>query len=277
MPDLNKYGVPQYDAGQPYHYEYDNLPLKTLARRDEVINDALDIVITTLEGTAANAGTLSNRLNQSLDGNGNLYDYAVDQAMHNIANHTDGSTTVTSEELAAFIDLGFPSLVQEVDFVRMLAAERAKLSQIDENATELFVEVETTNQSVLTFGNEGNPTLALMESDTIEWTYTGPNQIKANVKGSNPHQHFYEQIPITLNYVNFNTTSIPTPFKEGSLRVYINGVRLNSTSQVKVPNHNITAWTLNRFTPVHTNGTFILDTAITASDVITIDFDIELS
>lgn len=276
MPDLSKFGVPQYQAGQPYHYEYDNLPLNTLARRDEVINDAVDILISTLEGTAGTQGNLANRLNQSLDADGNLLDTAVDQSMHNIGAHTDGSVTVDAGELTEFIALGFPSLTNPVSFVRMLEAERAKLALIDENATELVIDVEATNGNY-TYGDGSNPNIVLTESSTIEWTWTAPNQITANVKASNPHQHYYEQVPLTADYQNYTTTSLSTPFKEGSLRVYINGVRLNSTTSVRVPNSTATAYTLNRFTPDHINGTFVLLTAITSSDVIRIDFDTELT
>ena len=42
MPDLNQLPVPEYQPGQPYHWSYDNLPLKTLAERDEIINFEVD-------------------------------------------------------------------------------------------------------------------------------------------------------------------------------------------------------------------------------------------
>jgi hypothetical protein len=274
MPDLSKFGVPQYQAGQPYHYEFDNLPLATLARRDEVINDAVDLLITILEGTAGTQGSLANRLNQSLDEDGNLIPAAVDESMHNIGAHTDGSVTVDTSELNAYISLGY-LVTNPVDFVRMLSAERAKLAQIQENASKLEIQVETQSQTY-TYGDQSNDVMALVESDTIEWTWTAPNQIKANVKASNPHSHFYEQVPTTNDYQNY-TVPNATPFKEGSLRVYINGVRLNSMSSVKVPNLAVTSYTLNRFTENHANGTFALLNAVTSTDVVIIDFDIVLS
>ena len=42
MPDLGALPVPRYQSDQPYHYEYDNVPLKTLEDRDNLINAAVD-------------------------------------------------------------------------------------------------------------------------------------------------------------------------------------------------------------------------------------------
>ena len=72
MPDLSSIPVPQYAPNQPYHWEYDNLPLKALADRDEVINGEVDNQTKILVDAAGTQGTLANRLNQSIDEDGNL-------------------------------------------------------------------------------------------------------------------------------------------------------------------------------------------------------------
>ena len=91
------------------------------------------------------------------------------------------------------------------------------------------------------------------------------------------HRHYYDLEPVTSNYINFQVNSPSTPYMEDSLRVYINGVRLNSEYNVYVPNNTVSTWTSNRFTPSHLAGTFALATAINASDIIRIDFDVAVT
>jgi len=278
MPDLGQFEVPKYQPGQPYHYEYDNLPLKTLAHRDEVINSTVDIHAGILENTAGTQGTLANRLNQSIDEDGNLKSTAIDQADHNIAYHADGNRTVNPSELTNYQSLGFPSLTNPVEFVRMLATERYKLADIQDQATNLTIDVETIGDGTITFGDGSLPLLNLAESTTISWSFESPNVIKADLKYSLEfaHHHYYEIVPVTVDYQNYLTTPLSTAFIEGSLRVYINGVRLNSISPVMVPNYDHTSYTANMFTPDYTGGTFALDVAIDSTDVIIIDFDTTL-
>jgi len=92
------------------------------------------------------------------------------------------------------------------------------------------------------------------------------------------HRHYYDLEPITTDYISFKVTSVNTPYIEGSLRVYINGIKLTADNQVYVPGDVMTEdWSLNSFTPDHTAGTFELYAAITSDDIIRIDFDIALS
>jgi hypothetical protein len=130
MPDLNALPVPQYNSAQPYHWEYDNLPLKTLANRDELINGVVDTHSEILRNCAGTVGTLANRLNQSVEEDGNLKTTAVDDTSHNIAKHEDGSKTVSGSELSDYNNLGYIGVVNPVPFVRMLEAERDKLSLV---------------------------------------------------------------------------------------------------------------------------------------------------
>lgn len=283
MPDLGKLGVPEYQPGQPYHYEYDNVPLKTLEHRDFVINAAVDNLTSILQDTAGTQGTLANRLIQSVDEDGNLKTSAVDQAMHSIAEHEDASKTVTPQELLDYQQLGvagggsgYPTIANPVPFVRMLEAERDKLALVADEATKLFIDVNTPS-TIINFGLEGNPTLNLIESDTIAWNYTAPNSISADLKISTDYAHrpYYDVIPATVDNKNFSYS--PYPIVAGSLRVHINGTRLTATDSVYYPNSTHTAWNLNSYTPNDIAGTFQLDNAITANDVIRVDFDISVT
>lgn len=283
MPDLNQLPVPQYTADQPYHWEYDNLPLQTLAQRDEIINSEVDNLSSILRECNGTQGTLANRLAQSIDEDGNLIPYAVDQSLHNIAEHTDGSKTVDTGELNSYIALGFPSLTNPVGFVRMLDSERVKLATIADYATNITLQVETPSNIVLF---EEGP-LELVDSDSISWDVEAPYKIKANLKVSTDfaHRHFYDLSPVSIpsddpipvDYKKFKVNSLATPFIEDSLRVYINGIRLSSQYSVYYPSNPISSWSLNRFTPDHINGIFILDNAITETDIIQIDFDESLT
>lgn len=276
MPQLEKLPVPKYNPLHPYHWEYDNLPLKLLEDRDEIINGEVENHAKILRDAVGTAGTLATRLNKSLNTDGTLKTSAVDQSLHNIAEHSDGSKTVTQSLLDYYVNtLGYATVVNPVPFVRMLQAERDKLRRIADEATNLTVEVETPSNIVLF---EEGP-IRLMPSDGIQWSIVSPNKIKANLTISTAfaHRHHYDLEPITTDFKNFKVTSVQTPYIEGSLRVYINGVKLNATESIYVPGNLVTdAWTLNKYTPSHTTGTFVLDTAITADDIIRIDFDVAL-
>lgn len=280
MPDLNSLPIPLHNADQPYHWEYDNLPLKVLEQRDDLINGEVDTHSEILRQSSGTQGTLANRLAQSLDEDGNLVPESINQASHNIAEHSDGSKLVSNEELDDYIALGFPSLENPVDFVRMLQSERAKLASIADDATNLTIGVETISNIV--FFEEGEMELAASES--ISWIVEAPNKVKPvlTVSTEFAHRHFYDLEPVTiLNddpspilYKLFKVTSVATPFIEDSLRVYVNGIRLNPTASVYHPTSNPNAnWVLNSFVADAENGLFTLDLQITEDDVIKIDFD----
>ena len=278
MPDLNQLPVPEYNADQPYHWEYDNLPLKVLADRDLIINNEVDNLAEILRNTAGTQGTLSNRLNQSIAPDGNLIPEAVDQSAHNIAEHSDGSKTVGSIELADYVALGFPSLINPVEFVRMLSSERDKLKFVANEATNLTISFETISNIVLF--EEGE--VEVVSSDSIKWEVEAPNKVKAVLAISTDfaHRHYYDITPVVLpiNPLNkfFKVTSNSTPYIENSLRVYLNGIRLNKEYSVYYPSNPVVTWTLNSFTEDASNGLFTLTNPITISDIIQIDFDVAL-
>lgn len=279
MPDLGALPVPRYQSDQPYHYEYDNVPLKTLEDRDNLINAAVDRHEVIFEDCAGTQGTLANRLNQFVDANGDLKPAAVDESLHSVAEHVDSSKTVLSGELSAYQLLGFPSLTNPVSFVRMLEVERLKLANSADNATNLVIDVDvfpasiiptlipsvTPSYTTVTFGDIGGsmPTLRLTESDSILWTYESPNKVRAELKISTAfaHRHFYNLTPILVSGTTYKVTTVSTPYIADSLRIHVNGLRLTTADYTEQP-------TLGRFT---------LTTALIIGDVMRIDFDQSLN
>lgn len=279
MPDLGALPVPRYQSDQPYHYEYDNVPLKTLEDRDNLINAAVDRHEVIFENCAGTQGTLSSRLNQFVDADGNLIPAAVDESLHSIAEHTDASKTVLSGELTAYQLLGFPSLTNPVSFVRMLEVERLKLANSSDNATNLVIDVDVFPASIIptvipsvtpsfttvTFGDVGGsmPTLRLTESDSILWTYESPNKVRAELKLSTAfaHRHFYNLTPILISGTTYKVTTVSTPYIADSLRVFVNGLRLTTSDYTEQPS-------LGRFT---------LTSPLLIGDIMRIDFDQSLN
>ena len=292
MPDLTKMPVPLYAADQPYHWEFDNLPLKALINRDIAINNAVDNQSQILEDAAGNQGNIAVRLNQSLETNGDLKVNAIDSAMHNIAMHMDGSINLTMSQIDIIQNTYGYAVSNPVPFVRMLEAERDKLALIADGATSFALEVVIPTPSNISLVPSNfcvsniclfdNTVVQLQPSDYIGWQVENPNIIKPvlNFSVEFAHRHYYDLEPTTSDYINFNVNSVNTPYIEGSLKVYVNGTRLSSEYEVLYPpsiDPNISSWSSNKFTPDHTTGTFQLDYAITSNDIIRVDFDVLLT
>ena len=282
MPDINNISVPRYQPSQPYHYVYDNLPIDALVAREDLINTAVDANTAAIAATYGTAGSLAGRLDQCLELNGDLKTAAVDTSLHNIGAHTDGSFTVDSGELSAY-QADYPLVTNPVPFVRMLQAEREKLALIDDEAKNITIDFPDATPSPLSFDNG---IISFEDSTTITWTSTGGQAVRADVVSSlaNAHQHYDNIVPasvsLTPDYQNYYTAS-PTPitFTAGSLKVYINGVRVPSspTPAIYIPTADpLTSWTLNQFTENGTPNGFSLLNPITANDIIVIDFEVPL-
>lgn len=275
MADLEKFPVPLYNPLHPYHWEYDNLPLKVLMDRDEAINNQLEYVSGIVRDANGTQGTLSNRLDQSIDADGSLKDAAVDDVDHNVANHRDGSRTLDSDEIESIESLGY-TVTNPVPFVRMLEAERDKLALIASEATNMTVHVETPSNVVMF--TQGP--IVLVSSLTATWEVAAENEVKLNLAFpvEAAHRHYFDLEPVTSDYQNYEVTSVATPFMEDSLRVYINGIRLSASAEIYVPGALVTdTWTLNSYTPDHEAGTFELENAVTEDDIVRIDFDVALT
>ncbi len=239
--------TPVYHAGlDPYHVDYDNLPLRNIVERQNLINSSLDNVEEIIQLAKGTQGDIANRLAQSIDEDGNLISTAIDEAAHNISQHTE-----------------------DEGFVIMTVEERAKLEEISSDATALKVrvgEVEFDDDTVI-FTN----------SETISWEIEAPNIIKANFAfpAEAAHKHHYNQVPFTTDYTNYET---PVEFIEDSLRVYVNGIRIpnSANGSVYVYNANLGpsgAWLSTNFNANVGNDGFALNRQLNSSDIVLVDFD----
>lgn len=250
-----------YDGNFPYHYEYDNLPIKNILEKINIINNAVDVNSQILRDAAGNQGSLSNRLDQSIEFDGNLKEEAINQTLHNIGAHSDG----------VYDDGNGP-----IDFVRMKKAESDKLATISSNASAIQIQFDIISNTVL-FKDE---LVEFENSDEISWELTAPNKIKPRLNlTTTPHQHFYDLIPVhsnlsTPDYINYKVNSISSSFTEGSLRVYINGIRITDQGILVPDGSNVELMISTSFTADFENGTFSLNRALSTDDVIRIDFDI---
>lgn len=258
MPREELIPVPLYGPNDPYHYTYDNIPLKNILRRQHLINLAVDDVILQMRDAIGTQGTVANRLDQSINPDGSLKTGAIDATLHDIGSHTDSDT-----------------------YVRMLREESDKLALIADEATNFAVEVQLddTGDNVVLF-DAGK--LRFVPTDTASFAIESPNKLKVNFAfpSSAAHRHFYDNTPVhdnlsTPDFIHYKVNSIASPYIEGSLRVYVNGTRLSATESIYVPGALTTdPDTLLTFIPDHDNGTFALSAAVSDEDVIRIDYDL---
>jgi hypothetical protein len=258
VPQIDLIPVPQYQALQPYHVDFDNLPLKALITRMQLINSAVDINSDILRQAVGSQGTVSARLGQSLNDDGSLRVSAVDGTLHNIGAHADGT-------------------YESVAYVRMKLDEREKLALIADGATNMTLEFNTP--SVITSFDTGP--VEFIPSDGVTWNTVAPNKVQANLTFpiSSAHKHYYGITPQYDGTPDFQHYKIGYPnYIAGSLRVAINGVRIFDDGDVYVPGSTVSeAWTLQGFTGDETTGKFVLMTPLTLDDVIRVDFDVALT
>jgi hypothetical protein len=296
VPQIELVPVPLYQPSQPYNSQIDNIPIQGLIDRILLVNSQVDVDATILSDAQGTQGTLSNRLAQSINEDGSLKTTAIDEAQHNIAEHTDGSVTVNGTLIS---------------YVRMLFSERAKLAEIGSDANNLEILVNVNNSvpsglpsqiSVVTISQIEylNGVVEIKPSDSIYWSVEEDGSLKANTNFPSTvrHLHNYDVVPVPQNllspdYKNYVVTSTATQYRSGSLRVYINGIRLTQSSNItpgKAPRGNYVPISFSSGTPtwvtytytedtaslsngIITSGQFSLSSAITAQDVITVDFD----
>lgn len=239
-------------------------------RRQNLINLSLDNLIYQTRDAIGTQGSLSNRLNQSINQDGSLKKEALNDANHDIGSHDDDE----------FENYETWSEDRDGPFVRVLKSEVDKLKNVADNATNLKLDVIVDEENTVNFTSG---VVKLSNSSSLSWSVESPNIIKGNLSfpSAAAHRHFYDQIPVhanttTPNYLNYKVNSTSTPYVEGSLRIYINGVRLTSTNSIYVPGSLADdSWTLMTFTPNHLNGTFQLSNNISNEDIIRIDYDIK--
>lgn len=265
MPNINKINVPSYEAIQPYHYIYDNLPIAALILRQDVLNNAVDFNTSVLENSIGSRVDLAARLNQSLDSYGDLKTSAVNNSLHNIGSHEDGN-------------------YDGIDYVRMQLSERQKLSQVQDGANFFALQINVPAISNGVYFNNG--ILELNDSDSLKWRFSEPNNLTADLQFpiESAHQHYYGITPtpalLTPDYKNY-TTGLSKPIMKNTLRVFINGVQIFSDFDVLVPPYNPNLktldWKKNKFTLNDDLITFKLLHSITENDIIKIDFDVSLA
>lgn len=283
MPNLDNLGVPRYDADHPYHYTFDNAPLEVLEQRDVLINDQVDAQGLILEESAGTQGTLPRRLDEFANADGTLKASAIDDAEHSIAAHTDGG-----------------------GYFRMTEAQKDLLDTVASGATDITFSIETDSGPVLI--DSGQITLAA--SADLKWIVdSGPIVSAEIINYPRAHIHFYEIVPeqdpddsklYLIPFDDLLDISDPldgtlTTFREGSLAVYVNGVRLNQTTSVYYPSlspvtlsptdddYSIPAatviakdWKLNKFTVNPSLDSFTLDEDLSEGDVVFVDFECDL-
>jgi hypothetical protein len=256
MPNIENIDVPVYQPLSPYNHLVDNLPIYGLIDRITSVNNQVDLNNLVLSSAIGTQGTLANRLAQSINADGSLKTTAIDNALHNIAEHLDGN-----------------------GYVRMTLDERAKLSFIAAHATSLTINIDTISGTV----PFANTILEIEPSDSITWRFdNGKIAADTNFPASVRHAHYYGIVPYTTNRLNYKTSSVATAYKQGSMRVYINGVRLNQNVSVYVPIGvpSSTTWTAFSFTEdsatngIVTTGGFTMSATVPSSANVVIDFDI---
>lgn len=261
MPNINSIPEVLYEPNQPYHYIYDNLPLRNILTRIGLVNIQVDTTADALRGAAGSAGTIGDRLDASTEQDGSLKTAAIDASLHGIGYHADGQGP------------------DGVDYVRMTAEERAKLSLVQDAANSLSVEID--DQSAL-LGDTvvvSDGVLRLRNSSSVFFEFEAPNVVRAHsaFPPDVAHRHHYSLEPAPQNSptdrTNFKTTSYATAYMEGTLRVYVNGTRLFG-SAVPVPDSSAASFAQTYVVSESpSEGKFSLNRALSESDVIRIDFD----
>lgn len=279
-------GVPLYQPNDPYHHDFDNKPIKSLVERDNIILGVLNSLKSIINNAGGNLGDLATRLNQSIDLDGNLKPFAIDEANHNIANHLDGRKQISQQEIDYYTSLGY-SVTNNPKFVRILEEERAKLSLISEEANNLSLSITPEGMPKHLIDNgEVN----FQSSDTIGVSISNNNVVKFNSKFpvNVAHQHYYQVEPTTSNRIDYSINGISS-FKQGTLRVYVNGHRIEQCSN-DCQNKNFSyypSFTLNGSTVVvqwnklyyeekHASADFSFSSAVKTTDRVLVDYDVVL-
>lgn len=264
MPNINNFPVPSYEALQPYHYIYDNLPIAALVKRQEILSDSIDFNTNVLENSIGSRVDLAARLDQSLTDYGNLKVTAVDNALHNIGYHSDG-------------------IYDGVEYVRMKLDERQKLAQIKDGANYLSLNINVPTISNGIFFDDG--VLQLNDSPSLKWRFDQPNNLTAdlNYPLESAHIHYYgvtpKSVSINPDYKNYST-GLTKPIMNNTLRVFINGTQIFSDFEVFVPPANPNTnnkWHKNKFSLNNDLISFELLNSLSQFDIIKIDFDVSLA
>lgn len=248
-----------YNALDPYHVNFDNKPLQNIIARQKMINSAVDLNTDILSSAKGSTGSLTDRLDASLQDSGHLIPSAIDLALHSIEEHTDSA-----------------------DYVRMTDLERDKLGLIADGATNISLSFETAGASSTPVDiNDG--TIILADSVSTSWRWTaGKIYLDMNFPMESAHTHFHDIEPANPSG-DFMTYYLPYVWDDGtssssgsSLRVYVNGVRVSQDlGYVPVASStSITSWASNKIDSEDAdNKKFVLLNPLTLYDLIIVDFN----
>ena len=261
MPNIDLIPEVFYESFHPYHYLFDNMPLYNILARISMVNDTVDLDHIALRDAIGTAGSLATRLDTSLNDDGTLKSAAIDTANHGIEHHTDET------DQSGFLLVGDT-------FVRMTERERAKLETVQDDANSIILNFETASPSN-TPVDFTNGTIVFADSVSTAWRWqAGKIYLDLAFPVAAAHLHTYDTDP-TNPTGDFRTYYVPVTYLDGSLRVYVNGIRLNEDDAIYHPGAiPTTAWVLNKYTVDTINPKkFTLDNPLTANDIIKIDFD----
>ncbi len=261
MPNIDLIPEVYYESYHPYYYLFDNMPLYNIVARIGLVNDTVTLDHLALNNAVGTAGSLSARLSTSLEDDGTLRSDAVDTSMHGIEHHTDET------DQSAFLEI-------DDTFVRMTERERAKLDLIQDDANLLNLSFETASPSN-TPVDFTNGTVVMADSVSTAWRWeSGKMYLDLQFPIDAAHQHIYDVTPNNPSG-DLLTFYVPLDYTDGSLRVFVNGSKLSEDSEIYHPGATPSShWVLNKFTvDTINNKKFTLDNALTAHDVIKIDFD----
>jgi len=258
MPAINTLAEVLVQPDWPYHYHYDNLPLKQILLRQEMINAALDANTQILEAAKGNMPDIGSRMDVSLNADGTLK-----------------SNVIPVHSIDLVLDTGAITVDSAYAYVKMTTIERAKLFNLNSGATALKISFPNTPIDTI-FINE---LVKINDSSTIAWSVSadssGNGVALARLITPVPEAQYYNVTPNTLDYQNY---SIGQSIVPNSLRVYINGVRIFSGITVHVPEPNISScttgcWDTFSYVSADTAGTFQLNSPCSSSYVVRIDYN----
>jgi len=270
MPNINSIPQVLYEPNQPYHYHYDNLPLRNILTRIGLVNIQVDTNSDMIRGLAGSAGTPGARIGTALNENGSLKTAAVNSSLHGIGHHGDGQGP------------------DGIEYVRMKLDERAKLELVERAANNLVIQVDDQSLSLGESVTIDSGTIRLKNSSSILFEFEPPNIVRVHsaLPSDTARRHNYSIAPVlngnssssssSSGPSQYKTTSLSTPYMEGTLRVYVNGVRIYGMASVnvKVPNHAYSSF-LDTYIVSESaaDGLFTLNRTLSIMDVIRIDFD----
>ena len=252
--DLSSLDIPKYQPGDPYHWIYDNKPLMSLVKRDEILSNQLNNVIKILKDN--DIQNLLSRINVSINSDGTLKPVAIDNANHSVADHSDTD-----------------------EYVRMTSEERSKLDGIADNAKNISFEFKDKDDNLT--ASIDNGVFTFKDTNGINWSINN-NVVEADLGiPTDYHQHFYQVSPELITSGGVTTGYTGYVFKPGSLRVYINGSRIyNQEDKSYYPvlvdsgtSVSVSSWRKIHFTEDANSGSFVLSATLDMDSAIFVDFD----